>query len=80
MVIIIDGVEFVLTLIATTTAIILSVIHIYVKLKQLFLSAVKSVIQQEVDSLRTEVASLNIKYEKLEREIEELNKLIKNCD
>jgi uncharacterized protein YlxW (UPF0749 family) len=76
MVIEIDGVEFILSLIATTTAIILAMINIYIKIKQLFLNAVKSIIQQEVESLKTEVKLLNEKYEKLDREIRELKKLI----
>ncbi len=76
MIIIIDGTEFVLTLVATTATTIFAVLQIYIKLKQLFLSAIKSVIEQEVNSLKAEIKTLNEKYEKLEHEIRELKRSI----
>ncbi len=80
MIIVVDGTEFVLVLISTTATTIFAVIQTYIKLKQLFLNAVKSVIQQEVDTLREEIKMINEKHEKLEQEIEEIKNSIKNRD
>ncbi len=80
MIIVIDGTEFVLVLISTTATTLFAVLQIYIKLKQLFLGAVKSVIQQEVDTLREEIKLINERHEKLEQEIEEIKNSIKNRD
>jgi len=68
----------VLTLISITVTILLAVTELYIKLKQLFLGAVESIIRQEVRRMQEEIKMLNEKNEKLEQEIKEVKKEIKN--
>ncbi len=80
MIIVIDGTEFVLVLISSTATTIFAVIQTYIKLKQLFLNAVKSIIQQEVEQLQEEVKQINERQQKFEQEIEEIKSSIKHRD
>ncbi len=80
MMIVIDGTEFVLVLISSTATTVFAVIQTYIKLKQLFLNAVKSIIQQEVRQMQEEIEITNKRYEKLEQEIEEIKNSVQHRD
>ncbi|ALG96888.1 hypothetical protein AZ268_gp20 [Acidianus rod-shaped virus 2] len=71
-----SDVTFVLTTISTTTTVLLSIITLYYKIKQMFREAVKEIVKQELDNLVKEIAKIKEKQDAQQKDIEYLKQEI----
>ncbi|QJF12292.1 hypothetical protein QIT30_gp16 [Saccharolobus solfataricus rod-shaped virus 1] len=66
----------ILTTISTSTTIILSILTLYYKIKQMFREAVKEIVKQELDNLVREIAKIKEKQDEQQKDIEYLKQEI----
>ncbi len=74
--IVIDGIEFILTMISITASIIFAIIQSFVKLRALFRETIREIVKNEVEELKDEIKELKRSNEEMKKEIEDVKRKI----
>ncbi len=72
MIIVVDGIEFILTMISITASIIFAIVQVYAKLRAIFRETVEEIVKNEIQELHVQITLLKESNARLEREIEEI--------
>ncbi len=74
MAIVIDSIEFILTMISITVSIIFTIIQTYIKIKTLFKQSVEEIVNAKIEKLKDEIMLLKESNARLEKEVEEIKR------
>ncbi len=76
--IVIDGIEFILTMISITASILFAIVQVYTKLRALFRETISDIVKSEMETVKDEIEKLKWANEEMRKEIEDMKKKIES--
>ncbi len=76
--IIIDGIEFILTMISITASILFAIVQVYTRLRALFRETVRDIVKSEMEIVKDEIEKLKWANEEMKKEIEDVKRRIED--